>query len=145
MKKILYAAVAMLGVCGYGNAMDTISYHSLVEAEGKEKPVPRPTCYNSAELQDRMAKGTWRFVEASPLSKEKVAKELVPEYEAVFCTDADQLSVLRELENEVDAQASATSLKETVDGIVYLCNGLPAAATKIQRPLKNETQLDYNS
>ncbi|MDR1391045.1 MAG: hypothetical protein LBI95_01590 [Holosporales bacterium] len=135
MKKILYTMIAVVGICGVNEGMD-ISYHSLVENKKKQEFLTPPVCRNYAELQNRMHGNTLRFITASPLNKEKVAGELLPEYEHIFCTDIEQLPVLKQLEEKVSttslAKLSEESLSELVDEIAYLCDGLSEAATKMQ-------------
>jgi hypothetical protein len=77
-----------------------------------------------------------RYISVSPLEKRDVAEKLVPEYESIFCTNEYSLSILRELENDVDQQPkdelSNEFLTETTDGVAYSCDGLPSAAVDIQ-------------
>jgi hypothetical protein len=135
MKKIIYAATAVIGIHGVSEGME-ISYHSLIENKKKQEFLTPPVCQNSTELQKRMNGNTLRFITACQLNKEKIAEELLQDYEQIFCTNTEQLPVLKQLEEEVSttslAKLSEESLSELVDGIAYLCSGLSEAATKIQ-------------
>ena len=136
MKRFLYIIVCGIFSSSYGMLQSSVSYHSIVENSKNQQVWSHPVCKNAQELQEKITANTIRFISASPLEKENIAEKLVPEYESIFCTNKDDLSILKELENDVDQQPkgelSNEFLTETADGIAYLCNGLPSAAVDIQ-------------
>ena len=136
MKEILYVFALCTFCSSYGMSQHSVSYHSIVENNKQQEVLSPPYCKNAEELQGKITDNTIRFISATPLEKKDIAEKLVIEYESIFCTNEDSLSILRELENDVDQQSrdklSNEFLTETADGIAYLCDGLPSAAVDIQ-------------